>query len=307
MKNRWIGALLLAGLVSNNLHASMPKAINLGILGGENAEAQIGNNQCVVEFMQEELGVKTNIRNSSDYNSVIQGLLGKKIDLVINMSPKAFAEVYLNGPEAIDIIGLIADNTDNSRGYHSVVIVKADSPYQNIDDLRGHSFAFADPNSTSGYLIPNNQLERQVGGTMDNRFNGFFESLRFSGGHEQNIVGVINGQFDAAVSASSMVGDRASGYSAGALHRYAKHDPEVMDKIRIIWQSPLIANGSTIVSNDLEPEFKAKLVAAVKKLDKEDNACFSKAAGGLRHLAETSIEEYQSVIDLVYATKFIQR
>ncbi|MCG9626527.1 phosphonate ABC transporter substrate-binding protein [Vibrio mediterranei] len=307
MKYRWIGALLLAGLVSKNLHASMPKAINLGILGGENAEAQIGNNQCVVEFMQEELGVKTNIRNSSDYNSVIQGLLGKKIDLVINMSPKAFAEVYLNDPEAIDIIGLIADNTDNSRGYHSVVIVKADSSYQNIDDLGGHSFAFADPNSTSGYLIPNNQLERQVGGTMDNRFNGFFESLSFSGGHEQNIVGVINGQFDAAVSASSMVGDRASGYSAGALHRYAKHDPEVMDKIRIIWQSPLIANGSTIVSNDLDPKFKAKLVAAVKKLDKEDNACFSKAAGGLRHLADTSIEEYQSVIDLVYATKFVQR
>ncbi|USD63630.1 MULTISPECIES: phosphonate ABC transporter substrate-binding protein [Vibrio] len=307
MKSVWVGGLMISSLVAFNANASAPASINLGILGGENSEAQIGNNQCVVEFMQAELGVKTNIRNSSDYNSVIQGLLGKKIDLVINMSPKAFAEVHLNDPEAVDIIGLIADNTDNSRGYHSVVIVKADSPYQSIDDLRGKVFSFADPNSTSGYLIPNNQLQQQIGGTMDNRFNGFFDTISFSGGHEQNIVGVINGQFDAAVSASSMVGDESIGYSAGALHRYAKHDPEVMDKIRVIWQSPLIANGSTIVSNDLDPAFKEKLVAAVKKLDKEDNECFSKAAGGLRHLADTSIEEYQSIIDLVYATKFVQR
>ncbi|MGF1749646.1 phosphate/phosphite/phosphonate ABC transporter substrate-binding protein [Vibrio cionasavignyae] len=307
MKMKLLSYLLLTTSLTFNAYASVPKSISLGILGGENAEAQIGNNQCVVEFIRNELGVETNIRNSSDYNSVIQGLLGKHIDLVINMSPKAFAEVHLNDPNSVDIVGLIADNTDNSRGYHSVIVVKADSQYNSIDDLRNSTFAFSDPNSTSGYLVPNNQLEQQIGGIMDNRYNGFFKSISFSGGHEQNIMGVINGQFDAAVTASSMVGIESMGYSAGALHRFAKHNPEVMDKIRIIWKSPLIANGSTIVSNNLNPEFKTKLVTAVKKLDKEDNECFSKAAGGLRHLADTSIEEYQSVIDLVKATKFVQR
>jgi TRAP-type uncharacterized transport system substrate-binding protein len=35
-----------------------------------------------------------------------------------------------------------------------VVIVKADSPYKTLDDLKGKAFGFADPDSTSGYLIP---------------------------------------------------------------------------------------------------------------------------------------------------------
>ncbi|CAH0530307.1 phosphonate ABC transporter substrate-binding protein [Vibrio hippocampi] len=307
MKKLLTTGLALAAAISFNTQAAAPEEINLGILGGQNAADQIGDNQCVADFLNAELGVKTNIRNSSDYNAVIQGLLGKKIDLVINMSPKSYAEIYLNDPNAVDLVGITTDNTDNSRGYHSVILVKADSPYHSIEDLKGQAFSFADPNSTSGYLIPNNQLEQSLGGNMDNKYNDFFESVTFSGGHEQDIVGVLNGQFDAAVTWASLVGEESEGYSAGALRRYMEHDADLMNKIRIIWKSPLIANGPTIVSNSLDPEFKDKLVAAVKKLDKEDNACFAKAAGGQLHLAETSVAEYQSIIDLVKATKFAQR
>ncbi|MGF1749988.1 phosphonate ABC transporter substrate-binding protein [Vibrio cionasavignyae] len=297
----------IAAALSFSAQAAAPSEINLGILGGQNAADQIGDNQCVATFFHKELGVKTNIRNSTDYNAVIQGLLGKKIDLVINMSPKSYAEIYLNDPNAVDLVGITVDNSDDSRGYHSVILVKKDSPYQSIDDLKGTAFSFADPNSTSGFLIPNNQLETRLGGNMDNSFNDYFTSVSFSGGHEQDIVGVLNGQFDAAVTWSSMLGDAKQGYTAGALLRYMTHDPKLMDKIRIIWESPLIANGPTIVSNQLDPQFKEDLVAAVKKLAKEDNECFSKAAGGQLHLADTSVAEYQSIIDLVKATKFAQR
>lgn len=54
----------------------------------------------------------------------------------------------------MDIVGIAVDDKDQSRGYHSVVIVKADSPYKTLDDLKGKAFGFADPDSTSGYLIP---------------------------------------------------------------------------------------------------------------------------------------------------------
>ncbi|WP_423839655.1 phosphonate ABC transporter substrate-binding protein [Vibrio mytili] len=299
--------MAVAAAITFNANAAAPKEINLGILGGQNAADQIGDNQCVSDFLNAELGVETKIRNSSDYNAVIQGLLGEKIDLVVNMSPKSYAEVYLNDPKAVDIVGITVDNTDNSRGYHSVILVKEESPYQSIEDLKGKVFSFADPNSTSGFLIPNNQLTKKLGGNMDNQFDGFFKSVGFSGGHEQDIVGVLNGQFDAAVTWSSMVGDADKGYTAGALTRYIEQDPELMNKVRIIWKSPLIANGPTIVSNRLDPDFKNDLVTAVKKLAKEENECFSKAAGGSLHLEDTTVAEYQSIIDLVKATKFAQR
>lgn len=222
--------IAVASAMTFNASAAAPSEINLGILGGQNAADQIGDNQCVADFLNAELGVKTNIRNSSDYNAVIQGLLGEKIDLVINMSPKSYAEIYLSDPKAVDLVGITVDNTDNSRGYHSVILVKEDSPYQSIEDLKGKVFSFADPNSTSGFLIPNNQLENTLGGNMDNQFDGFFKSVNFSGGHEQDIVGVLNGQFDAAVTWSSMVGDADKGYSAGALLRYMDHDADLMKK-----------------------------------------------------------------------------
>ena len=84
-----------AMMVFNAAAADAPKELNLGILGGQNATQQIGDNQCVKQFLDKELNVDTKLRNSSDYSGVIQGLLGGKIDLVLSMSPSSFASVYI--------------------------------------------------------------------------------------------------------------------------------------------------------------------------------------------------------------------
>ncbi len=97
---------LMAGamMVFNAAAADAPKELNLGILGGQNATQQIGDNQCVKQFLDKELNVDTKLRNSSDYSGVIQGLLGGKIDLVLSMSPSSFASVYIKDPKAVAAI-----------------------------------------------------------------------------------------------------------------------------------------------------------------------------------------------------------
>ncbi|WP_145563600.1 phosphonate ABC transporter substrate-binding protein [Yersinia aldovae] len=292
-------SLVASMMIFNATAADMPKEINLGILGGQNATQQIGDNQCVKSFLEKELHVKTNLHNASDYSGVIQGILGGKIDLVLSMSPSSFASIYIKDPKAVDIVGIAIDDTDQSRGYHSVVVVKADSPYQKIEDLKGKAFGFADPDSTSGFLIPNQIFKQKFGGTSDNKYNDFFSSVTFSGGHEQDILGVINGQFAGAVTWASMIGDYNTGYTSGAFTRMIRMDhPDLMKQIRIIWQSPLIPNGPILVRSALPPEFKAQLVAAVKKLDKEEHSCFIKAMGGKQHIGDTSLSEYQTIIDM---------
>ena len=64
--------------------------------------------------------------------------------------------------------------------------------------------------------------------------------------------------------------------------------PDLMKQIRIIWQSPLIPNGPIPVSNSLPADFKAKVVTAIKKLDKDDHQCFIKAMGGKQHIGDTT-------------------
>ncbi|SQC59918.1 phosphonate ABC transporter substrate-binding protein [Klebsiella pneumoniae] len=81
----------------------------------------------------------TKLRNSSDYSGVIQGLLGGKVDVVLSMSPSSYASVYLNNPKAVDIVGIAVDDKDQSRGYHSVVIVKSRLPVQNAGRFKRQS------------------------------------------------------------------------------------------------------------------------------------------------------------------------
>ncbi|HBT5259119.1 TPA: phosphonate ABC transporter substrate-binding protein, partial [Klebsiella pneumoniae] len=45
-------------------------------------------------------------------------------------------------------------------------------------------------------------------------------------------------------------------------------------------------------------DFKAKVVAAVKKLDTEDHACFIKAMGGTQHIGPGSVADFQQIIDM---------
>ncbi|MFH8134900.1 phosphonate ABC transporter substrate-binding protein [Pantoea osteomyelitidis] len=289
------GALMAYGANA----ADAPKELNLGILGGQNATQQIGDNQCVKQFFDKELNVDTKLRNSSDYSGVIQGLLGGKVDLVLSMSPASYASVYLQDPKAVDIVGIAVDDNDQSKGYHSVVIVKADSPYQKLEDLKGKSFGMADPDSTSGYLMPNQAFKKIFGGTIDDKYNGFFSSVTFSGGHEQDVLGVLNNQFDGAVTWTSLVGDYDKGYSVGAFNRIISMDhPDLMKQIRIIWQSPLIPNGPILVSNQLPADFKQKVVAAIKKLDTQDHSCFIKAMGGTQHIGPATLADYQNIIDM---------
>jgi phosphonate transport system substrate-binding protein len=137
------------------------------------------------------------------------------------------------------------------------------------------------------------------GGSVDDKYNNTFSSVTFSGGHEQDILGVLNNQFDGAVTWTSLVGDYNSGYTSGAFGRLIRMDhPDLMKQIRIIWQSPLIPNGPVLVSNKLPADFKAKVVSAIKKLDKEDHACFVKAVGGEQHIGQATVADYQNIIDM---------
>ena len=58
-----------------------------------------------------------------------------------------------------------------------------------LEDMKGHSLALADPNSTSGHLIPSATLKSQ-GIKLDD--GAYFSKTGFSGGHEQGVVAVLD-------------------------------------------------------------------------------------------------------------------
>ena len=54
---------------------------------------------------------------------------------------------------------MVPQEKDGSTYYYSVMVVRPDSGIKSMEDMKGHSLAWADPNSTSGYLIPSATLK----------------------------------------------------------------------------------------------------------------------------------------------------
>jgi phosphonate transport system substrate-binding protein len=240
----------------------------IGLLGGENEADRLREHSCQQAYLEERLGVPVELYPASDYAGVMQGLLAGQLEYA-GLGAAGYAGIFLQDPEAVQPL-YTAMQLDGSLGYYAVMYVRADSDIMSFEDMQGRSLAFADPNSTSGYLVPLAEL-REQGIDPDE----YFSSTGFGGGHEQAVVAVLNGQYDAGVTWTSGVGDINQGYSRGNLRSMVDKGMLDMDEIRIIWQSNLIANGPRVIRSDLPQELKDLVMGAMMQLQVEDRDCFN--------------------------------
>ena len=149
---------------------------------------------------------------SRDYSGVYEGLHGGTLDAA-QLGASGYAGLFLEDTDLVEPL-VTVKYADGMVGYRSVPVVRADSPYQTLDDLRNKSLAFTARLSASGFLIPYHELTEQ--GYEPSRF---FNHLAFAGGHPEAVAAVLNGDFDAGVTWSSVIGDVEEGYSRWNLRR----------------------------------------------------------------------------------------
>ena len=263
---------LASPALANDWKSELP-AFRIGLLGGENEADRLRKNECMVEQLGEKLGVKVELFPASDYAGVMQGLLAGQLDAA-SLGASGYAGIYLQDPEAVEPIFVALEN-DGSDGYYAMMYAGADSGIEDLEGMRGKSLAFADPNSTSGYLVPKAELEMQ-GLNLEE----YFSSTGFGGGHEQAVVAVLNGQYDAGVTWTSGVGEQKDGFSRGALNSMVGKDLLNMDDLRIIWKSNLIPNGPWVVRKALPAEPKQIAIDWMEKLHDTDYECYVNVAQG---------------------------
>lgn len=247
--------------------------IRIGILGGENEADRLKNYACWQEILEKDFGIPVELYPAADYAGVMQGLISDNLE-VASLGSSGYAGIYLQDPDAVEPL-VTTKQVDGSLGYYSVMLVRADSPYQSIDDLEGRTLAFADPNSTSGYLVPSTELKLK-GYDPET----FFSETGFAGGHEQGVVALLNNQYDAAVTWTSAVGEYEEGYSRGNLRKMVDKGALDMNDVRIVWQSEMITNGPRVARKDLPDEFKQAYKQSLLDLPERDRACFEAISGG---------------------------
>lgn len=225
--------------------------LRVGLLGGENEADRMGRFGAYRELLARTFGVPTRLFPASDYAGVLQAFSAKQIE-VAALGPSGYAGAWLDTNGGVEPL-VTAQESDGSISYVAVMVVRADSGITSLEQMRGKSLAWADPNSTSGYLIPRFALRRQgiaVDGT------GYFARTGFAGGHEQGVVAVLQRQYDAAVTWASGQGDVNQGFTRGNLRAMVDKGMLNMRDLRIIWTSEPIVNGPHAARSELPASFK---------------------------------------------------
>ncbi|NVO25278.1 phosphonate ABC transporter substrate-binding protein [Donghicola sp. C2-DW-16] len=271
------------------------KEFNIGILGGENAQDRMNSFSCLQNYTEEALGVPVKLFAPADYDGVLQGLLGGTIDMAW-LGASGYAKIYLTDENAVTPV-LVKANLDGSYTYHSIGIARKDSGITKLDDLEGKTFGFGDPNSTSGYLIPSVEIPAETGHSMES--GDFFGEVRFTGGHEQTIVAVANGDIDAGVTWADGQGNWEDGYNSGALRKAVDAGLVDMNDLVQIWMSKPIPEGPVVVRNALPEDVKEKMTALVAGLHEKDPDCaYGVAAGDTAGFVPITHDYYETIIEV---------
>ncbi|MCI5078340.1 phosphonate ABC transporter substrate-binding protein [Oricola sp.] len=274
-KKLLLATAAVAAIAAGSVSAQAQDVFRIGILGGENEADRLRNFQCMVDQLPEAIGVKeVKLFPAADYDGTIQGLLGGTLDYA-ELGASGYAKVYLTDPEAVDPV-LTTVQTDGATGYYSIMLSRKDSGITSLEDMKGKKLGFADPDSTSGYLVPSVALPAQLGAKVED----YFGETGFGGGHENVVLEMLKGNFDGAVTWSSGVGAYADGYTSGNIRKMVDKGLLDMDEVVEVWKSPLIPNGPIVVSNKLDQDVRAKFVSFMKALPASDPDCFSAIQGG---------------------------
>ncbi|WP_187432135.1 putative ABC transporter phosphonate/phosphite binding protein PhnD2 [Roseobacter fucihabitans] len=294
MKKTLALALAASTALSTGAFAEEITEFRIGVLGGENAQDRMNSFQCLADYTTQALGVETKVFAPADYNGVIQGLLGGTIDMAW-LGASSYAAIYLQDTEVVEPV-LVKVNLDGSIGYHSIGFARVDSGITSLDDMQGKVFGFGDPNSTSGYLIPSIEIPQATGASMAS--GDFFGEVKFTGGHEQTIVAVYNGDIDGGVSWADGQGNWEDGYNSGALRRAVDAGLVDMNDMVEIWKSNVIPEGPVVLRTALPEGVKATMIDLMDNLYENDAECsYGVFAGENLGAQPVTHDTYLSVIE----------
>lgn len=264
--------------------------IRVGLLGGENEADRLARYGGYARLIEQTFRVPTRVFPAGDYAGVMQGFAARQLEIA-GLGPSAYAGIWLDTNGNIEPL-VITKETDGSIGYFAVMYVRADSGITSLEQMRGRSLAWADPNSTSGYLVPRSEL-REAGIDPER----FFSRTGFAGGHEQAVIAVLQRQFDAGVTWTSGVGEESQGFTRGNLRSMVDKGMLNMADLRIIWRSRQIPNGPLAVRKDLPQAFKDDMRAFHLRLPTEHPDIFRQIERGqAAGYAVASHEIYEPII-----------
>jgi phosphonate transport system substrate-binding protein len=238
------------------------KQVRMGVPAGEEDSVVLGTWQRYEAYLGSITGLPTKLYRASDFNGIIQALASGQVD-VAQLGPAAYASLDAQMGGKIAPI-LLPRSPEGATGYYSSILVRADSPYHSLADLKGKTIGYVDFNSTSGYLYPRWKLHEQ-GIDADT----FFSKSAITGGHTQGVMALANRQFD-AITVLESGGTPETGFTTGAYYELARRGLIKREDFRIIWTAGPIPNSPILVRTDTPQAFRDVVRGAMAAMPYDD-------------------------------------
>jgi phosphonate transport system substrate-binding protein len=233
------GLVVLAGPAT-----AQTQTLRVSAIPDENPTELLRKFKPLGAHLEKETGMKVAWTPVNDYPAVVEGLAGGRIDLAW-LGGFTFVQVRHRTGNAIPIAQRAEDEKFISR-----YIVPVNSAAKSLQDLKGKTFAFGSPSSTSGHLMPRYFLLKD-GLNPDKDFS----RIAFSGAHDATVAFVASGRADAGV------------LNASVLDRLIEKGDANAKAVRVLATTPPYYDYNWTVRGDLDPAVVKKLTAAFLKLD----------------------------------------
>ncbi len=199
----------------------------------------------IFDYVSEKMGRKITYKQKRTYAEVNELIRRQELDFAFICSG-----AYVEARKDFGAQILVVPQIEGATVYYGYVIVNKNSNLANFSDLKGHSFAFTDPLSNTGFIYPTYLV-----GYLGDPNNQFFSHVIFTHAHDYSIQAVASGLVDAAC-VSSLIFDYIQ-----RIH------PEKTSNVRIIHKSMPFGMPPLVVHPRIDPDLKRKLRSILLEMD----------------------------------------
>jgi phosphonate transport system substrate-binding protein len=268
--------------------ASWPKELTFALLSTENSAEITRRWAPIIAQLEKDLRVRVKYVTATDYRGTIEALKFKKAEIG-HLGPKAYVEASTNNYANVEPVAQL-QLANGSLGYRSCLIVHAESDVFSPEDTAGKTFAFNDPNSTSGYLVPSAFFMMEMGIDPQKHFS----KVIFSGSHEASILAVANRKVEVA---STNLPD---------LQQLTRENKVPTGGLRVIWVSKLIPNDPVVVRKDLPSTLKSAIQESLVSMKSRSPEAFKEIGAWVGNFVPADDGKYQVIRDLNETAKRIK-
>jgi phosphonate transport system substrate-binding protein len=241
---------------------SSQQTLRLSLIPTTDPGKILRESQPLVEYLEKEIGTKVVLTVPTNYAAVVEAIANDQVDIAY-----LGGFTYVQASKRAGVVALVQRERD--QNFHSFFITHSGTGINSLADLKGHTFAFGDVNSTSGHLMPE-YFMRQANVDPD-----VITKAIYTGGHDATALAVANKKVDAGALDETIYQKMVTD---------GKLNPA---NVRLFYTTPPYYDYIWVSRRGLDPKVADSFSAAFLKLDASDPA-------------------HKRILDLLIATKYVK-